>query len=193
MDVAEQLIVEHIDLPTVVYHRLRHHSQIAFLGREEAVSAGNVALVRCAQAANLNPATFRNYAWRAIARALFEAAAESGPVRVPACASARGVPIPHTAPLDVIQPSYAAGQMETLIRTEDAAAVRAAVDQLPPDWRDVIELRYFEDMTLEAVAIELHVSPQAVAQREQKALARLKGLLQGTHRRRGRSLALQPV
>lgn len=46
---------------------------------------------------------------------------------------------------------------ETLIGKQRAAIIRQVVEQLPPRYRKIIKLRYYEDMSYEQIAQELHI------------------------------------
>ena len=46
---------------------------------------------------------------------------------------------------------------ETLIDKQRAAIIRQVVEQLPPRYRRIIKLRYYEDMSYEQIAQELHI------------------------------------
>jgi RNA polymerase sigma-70 factor (ECF subfamily) len=46
---------------------------------------------------------------------------------------------------------------ETLIGKQRAAIIRQVVEQLPPRYRRIIKLRYYEDMSYEQIAQELHI------------------------------------
>ena len=56
----------------------------------------------------------------------------------------------------------------------DAWALNQAVDALPPRYRSVILLRYFEDMKIEEVAQTLHWNLNTTKSRLYKALSLLK-------------------
>ena len=45
----------------------------------------------------------------------------------------------------------------TLIGKQRAAIIRQVVEQLPPRYRRIIKLRYYEDMSYEQIAQELHI------------------------------------
>lgn len=46
---------------------------------------------------------------------------------------------------------------EALIGKQRAAIIRQVVEQLPPRYRRIIKLRYYEDMSYEQIAQELHI------------------------------------
>lgn len=64
-----------------------------------------------------------------------------------------------------------------LERAERRAAVRAALDRLRPRDREVLVLRYLEDLTTREVAAVLGVSEGAVKMRHVRALDALRHLL----------------
>ena len=63
------------------------------------------------------------------------------------------------------------------IRREEAAVINAALGRLPPDYRRVLELRYWGGMSFVAMAPELGRSPEAVRKLWYRALERLQGEL----------------
>jgi RNA polymerase sigma factor (sigma-70 family) len=68
------------------------------------------------------------------------------------------------------------------IRREARERVRAAVRALPARLREVVVLRYLEEMPPAEVAQALRISPPAVATRLHRARERLKGMLAETAR-----------
>jgi RNA polymerase sigma factor (sigma-70 family) len=64
-----------------------------------------------------------------------------------------------------------------LVRQETAAAVRRAVEGLPPRCREVVVLRYLEDMPVSEVAVVLGISANAAQVRLARAKDRLHTLL----------------
>ena len=69
---------------------------------------------------------------------------------------------------------------DALARGEDAAAVRAAVAALPPIFREVTVLRYFEDMSVLSIAAALNIPEGSVKSRLSRAKLRLRQILSGT-------------
>ena len=63
------------------------------------------------------------------------------------------------------------------IRREEAAVINAALGRLPPDYRRVLELRYWRGMSFVAMASEFGRSPEAVRKLWYRALERLQGEL----------------
>jgi RNA polymerase sigma-70 factor (ECF subfamily) len=63
------------------------------------------------------------------------------------------------------------------IRREEAAAINAVLTRLPPDYRRVLELRYWGGLSFVAMAPELGRSPEAVRKLWYRALERLQGEL----------------
>lgn len=64
--------------------------------------------------------------------------------------------------------------LQGLDREKEAAAVHAAVDQLPEPLREVVTLHYFDGLTLRQIGKRLEVTGQRVAMIEQEALRRLR-------------------
>lgn len=63
------------------------------------------------------------------------------------------------------------------IRTEQSEALRLALEQLSPDDREVIALRYMERLTMPEVAVILGISLPAAKSRHLRAVARLTELM----------------
>jgi len=61
----------------------------------------------------------------------------------------------------------------------DAARVRAAIADLPRAERDVVELRFMEDLDVEQTALRLGKRPGAVRVAQHRAIARLRVALDG--------------
>lgn len=64
--------------------------------------------------------------------------------------------------------------LQGLDREKEAAAVHAAVDQLPDRMREVITGHYFEGLTFQQIGDRLHVTGERAAQIERDALRRLR-------------------
>jgi RNA polymerase sigma-70 factor (ECF subfamily) len=60
------------------------------------------------------------------------------------------------------------------VDVEQSARLRGAVDSLPADQRQVVALRFFQDMPLERIAVETNVPLGTVKSRLHRALARLR-------------------
>ena len=65
-----------------------------------------------------------------------------------------------------------------LLDAEKLALVRAALDQLDAACREIIELRYFGDLTYEELSKTLQLNPKTVSSRLSKCLDRLERLAQ---------------
>ena len=63
---------------------------------------------------------------------------------------------------------------QKVARAEMHASVRAALDQLSPDDREVLVLRYLEQLSTSEAAIVLGISPDAVSKRHMRAIKRLR-------------------
>jgi RNA polymerase sigma-70 factor (ECF subfamily) len=66
---------------------------------------------------------------------------------------------------------------QQVIRTDQAEALRRALEVLSPDDREVIALRYMERLTMPEVAVTLGISLPAAKSRHLRAIARLTELL----------------
>lgn len=60
------------------------------------------------------------------------------------------------------------------MNAENATALRAAVDRLPADQREVVTLRFFNDMPIEQIAAVTHAPIGTVKSRLHRALERLR-------------------
>jgi RNA polymerase sigma-70 factor, ECF subfamily len=65
---------------------------------------------------------------------------------------------------------------ESLMTAEQMALVRAAVDRLDEPCREIIELRYFGDLSYEELSRTLKLNPKTVSSRLSKCLDRLEQL-----------------
>ncbi len=81
-------------------------------------------------------------------------------------------PHPETG-LTADVPSDAAGPAETLALSETGSLLRAALDTLGDPCRTLIELRYFGDLSYEAISREFGITVKAAGSRLHKCLARL--------------------
>ena len=61
-----------------------------------------------------------------------------------------------------------------LTKAEDAGLVRVALDRLDAPCREIIELRYFGDLSYEELSHELELNPKTVSSRLSKCLDRLE-------------------
>jgi RNA polymerase sigma-70 factor (ECF subfamily) len=68
------------------------------------------------------------------------------------------------------------GPDETLANAEQMALVREALDQLEEPCREIIELRYFGDLSYEELSRTLKLNPKTVSSRLSKCLDRLEAI-----------------
>jgi RNA polymerase sigma-70 factor, ECF subfamily len=80
---------------------------------------------------------------------------------------------PETA-LTIDPPSSLPGPDALTMNEERIAQVRAAVDQLGEPCREIIELRYFADLSYEDISAALDLNPKTVSSRLSKCLDRLE-------------------
>ncbi len=67
-----------------------------------------------------------------------------------------------------------ADPLEHLMDVEQSERLRSAVESLPADQRQVVALRFFQDMPLERIAVETKVPLGTVKSRLHRALAKLR-------------------
>lgn len=73
-------------------------------------------------------------------------------------------------------PSHAPGPDRALIQMEDAGLITRALEELGDPCREVIELRYFADLSYEEISAELKLNPKTVSSRLSKCLDKLEVL-----------------
>lgn len=71
-------------------------------------------------------------------------------------------------------PSSLPGPDLSLIRSEDLSVIGQALETLPEPCREVIQLRYFADLSYEEIARELKLNPKTVSSRLSKCLDKLE-------------------
>ena len=71
-------------------------------------------------------------------------------------------------------PSHAPGPDRALMNTEDAGLITRALEELGGPCREVIELRYFADLSYEEISAELELNPKTVSSRLSKCLDKLE-------------------
>ncbi len=76
--------------------------------------------------------------------------------------------------LKIDPPSHAAGPDGALLASERLALVRGALDELGDPCREIIELKYFGDLSYEEIAAELKLNPKTVSSRLSKCLDKLE-------------------
>jgi RNA polymerase sigma-70 factor, ECF subfamily len=64
-----------------------------------------------------------------------------------------------------------------LMNAEQAALVHQALDQLGEPCRELVELRYFGDLSYDEISRSLHLNPKTVSSRLSKCLDRLEGIV----------------
>ena len=82
--------------------------------------------------------------------------------------------------LTIEPPSSAPGPDTQLINAERMALVRQALDQLGEPCREIIELRYFADLSYEEISAALDLNPKTVSSRLSKCLDRLEAVTRST-------------
>jgi RNA polymerase sigma-70 factor, ECF subfamily len=79
--------------------------------------------------------------------------------------------------LAIDPPGEAPSPDTTLMNAEQAALVHQAVEQLEEPCREVIELRYFGDLSYEEISRTLKLNPKTVSSRLSKCLDRLEAIV----------------
>ena len=71
-------------------------------------------------------------------------------------------------------PDHLPAPDEDLLNAEQASLVRASLDQLSEPCREIVELRYFGDLSYEELSATLNLNPKTVSSRLSKCLDRLE-------------------
>lgn len=79
---------------------------------------------------------------------------------------------------DVTVADETSSPQETVERSETQTAVRDALAALSPEYREVILLRYMQELSYEEIGIALHLPPGTVKSRLNRAKGQLKEILQ---------------
>lgn len=80
----------------------------------------------------------------------------------------------ETLPID--PPSPRPGPDQLLMATESFQLIRQALDGIGEPCREIIELRYYGDLSYEEIARELNLNPKTVSSRLSKCLGRLQAM-----------------
>ncbi len=80
-------------------------------------------------------------------------------------------------------PSKAPGPDARLLQDEQLTLVRRALDDLGDPCREVIELRYFGDLSYEEIALALQMNPKTVSSRLSKCLRRFEAVAREVFKR----------
>jgi len=78
--------------------------------------------------------------------------------------------------LTIDPPSTAPSPDAELLNVENAALVRVALDRLEAPCREIIELRYFGDLSYEEISAELSLNAKTVSSRLSKCLDKLEAI-----------------
>ncbi len=92
-------------------------------------------------------------------------------------------PVNGEEQLAVDPPSDSPGPDAALMSREQQAEIRTALEQVGEPCREVIELRYFGDLSYEEISAALKLNPKTVSSRLSKCLDKLEVLLQKTFAR----------
>jgi len=85
-------------------------------------------------------------------------------------------------------PAHAPGPDDLLMSAEQMAGVRAALDELGEPCREIIELRYFGDLSYDELSATLKLNPKTVSSRLSKCLDRLEEIMRGIFVRENRGV-----
>jgi RNA polymerase sigma-70 factor (ECF subfamily) len=78
--------------------------------------------------------------------------------------------------LTIDPPSHAPGPDRALMHLEDAGLITRALEELGGPCQEVIELRYFADLSYEEISAELNLNPKTVSSRLSKCLDKLEAM-----------------
>ncbi len=78
--------------------------------------------------------------------------------------------------LSIDPPSSAPGPDLALMTAEQIGLVQQAIEQLGEPCREIIELRYFADLSYDEISRSLELNPKTVSSRLSKCLDRLEGI-----------------
>jgi RNA polymerase sigma-70 factor (ECF subfamily) len=93
--------------------------------------------------------------------------------------SARHIPLHgtnHSEEPSVDPPSPQPSPDASLMAMESFQLTRQALDRIGDPCREIIELRYYADLSYEEIARELNLNPKTVSSRLSKCLARLQAM-----------------
>jgi RNA polymerase sigma-70 factor (ECF subfamily) len=76
--------------------------------------------------------------------------------------------------LKIDPPSSAAGPDGHLMNTEKMALIHCALERLGDPCREIIELKYFGDLSYDEIGLELRLNPKTVSSRLSKCLDKLE-------------------
>jgi RNA polymerase sigma-70 factor (ECF subfamily) len=90
------------------------------------------------------------------------------------------LPTPDFSRIELAQQLFAksAGPSTVIRRKEQVAQAQQAIDQLRPNYREVLLLRYVEQLSMSEIGAVLGISVAAVKMRHVRALERLRELLE---------------
>ncbi|MGH7992099.1 MAG: RNA polymerase sigma factor, partial [Limisphaerales bacterium] len=85
-------------------------------------------------------------------------------------------------------PANLPGPDDLAMNAEQMAGVRAALDRVGEPCREIIELRYFGDLSYEELSSTLNLNPKTVSSRLSKCLDRLEEIARGIFSRENRGV-----
>ena len=71
---------------------------------------------------------------------------------------------------------------EVMNSNEDKIMLSTAIDKLPPELKQIIELSYYEDLNQREIAERVHISQMQVSRRLKKALNKMYELIKNYER-----------
>lgn len=89
---------------------------------------------------------------------------------------------PDDLPLSDETSAHTPGLLEALVHQDEQAAIRAALNTLPPDQRETLELIFYHDLSGPEAAAVLGVAPGTIKSRLNRAKTKLHRLLRRQER-----------
>ena len=71
------------------------------------------------------------------------------------------------------------GEFDEMERVRDRIALGQAIDMLPPEWKKIVILRYYRNLTQRETAERLSLTQVKVSREEKKILEKLRNILSG--------------
>jgi RNA polymerase sigma factor (sigma-70 family) len=185
---VDDLVEENLHLPVQVYHdMLRRYVSVRRMDPDDAIQTGYVALCRAAQKWD-GTGSFQAYAYQAIKNEIAQTTT-STTIKTP-CArfwSKRWQDpkkyrpetvkqAEQTRRIDNIQPDHQPTPNNPCSSVTDDYILRI-LSQLSQEERDIIQMRYYQDLSNDEIAREFEVVPTYVSKLHAQAMMKLRMLL----------------